>query len=223
MSGNIDLLSAVARSLGPLRLEVVFLGGAAIALHITDKAAPEVRPTDDVDCVVEVASRVQYGRLEEKLKGLGFKNDTDGPICRWIVHGIKVDVMPTDENILGDKNRWFSEGASHAQTVTLPEGPDIRVFSVPYLLATKIEAFHDRGKGDFLHKDMEDIVALLDGCLALPEQIHRAPETVRQYLKEHFVWFLNQEEFKQKLPGHVQGSDRATRILQLLKSMASSS
>jgi hypothetical protein len=39
---------------------VAFLGGAAIALWITDPAAPAVRATDDVDVIVEVGSLIDY-------------------------------------------------------------------------------------------------------------------------------------------------------------------
>jgi len=42
---NIKMLRTVARRLGPLRKRVVFLGGCATYLLITDTAIPEIRPT----------------------------------------------------------------------------------------------------------------------------------------------------------------------------------
>lgn len=54
---NIELINTVAKRLGPLLDRVVFLGGAATGLLITDTAAPDVRPTLDVDVVVEISSR----------------------------------------------------------------------------------------------------------------------------------------------------------------------
>lgn len=42
---NIRMLELAAEQLG----EVVFIGGATVEFWITDRAAPEFRPTDDVD------------------------------------------------------------------------------------------------------------------------------------------------------------------------------
>ena len=42
---NIAMIAAVARHLGELREKVVFVGGCATGLFITDPAMPEVRAT----------------------------------------------------------------------------------------------------------------------------------------------------------------------------------
>ena len=90
------MIKQVAERLGNLRAKVVFLGGSAAGFHITDKAAPEVRATKDVDIIVEVASRVEYNQLENTLRELGFfqKIIADDPICRWYIDDEIVDVMP---------------------------------------------------------------------------------------------------------------------------------
>lgn len=40
-------------------------------------------------------------QLEEKLRAAGFRNDTKegAPICRWVVSGVTVDVMPTEGSV----------------------------------------------------------------------------------------------------------------------------
>jgi len=55
-SSNLDLLKEVARRLGPLLNEVVFVGGCTTGLFITDEAVAEVRPTFDVDVIAEITS-----------------------------------------------------------------------------------------------------------------------------------------------------------------------
>ena len=89
--------------LGPLYDEMVFLGGCATGLLITDAAAPPIRATRDVDVIVEVASLVEYYRISESLRDRGFFEDQSeqAPICRWAGHGVLLDVMPTDPGILG--------------------------------------------------------------------------------------------------------------------------
>ena len=41
------MIQQVAERLGPLRPKVVFLGGSATGFHITDKAEPEIRATEE--------------------------------------------------------------------------------------------------------------------------------------------------------------------------------
>jgi hypothetical protein len=53
---NLAILARAVTRLGPLVDKMVFLGGCATALLVTDPAAPEVRPTQDVDVITEVGS-----------------------------------------------------------------------------------------------------------------------------------------------------------------------
>lgn len=69
---NTELLLRMAEALGDLRERLVFAGGCATALFITDPAAAPVRATQDVDAVVAVASTVEYLKLGEALRARGF-------------------------------------------------------------------------------------------------------------------------------------------------------
>jgi hypothetical protein len=51
---NIDMIEIVAAGLRELCDQVVFVGGATTSFYIDDPASAEMRPTDDVDCVVEI-------------------------------------------------------------------------------------------------------------------------------------------------------------------------
>lgn len=223
-SQNLDMLATVAKGLKGLKEKVVFVGGATIELYMTHQAAPEARATDDVDCVVELAKRTQYYDLEDELRKLGFEHPIDrkGPLCRWDYRGIKVDVMPTEGKILGFTNQWYPAGIRHAERAKLPDGQEISIFTAPFLLASKVEAFLDRGKGDFMASpDMEDIIAVLDGCTELKGGISRAPKEIRTYLKGKFEGFLADEAFLDSVQGHVrygEGSlDRANRVISLME------
>ena len=136
---NLAMVKRVAELLGPLLPKVVFLGGAATGLLITDEAAPEVRATKDVDVIVEIFSRSDYYKLEETLRSLGFAQPTeeDVPLCRWVIGDIKVDVMPTDEKILGFSNKWYSPAIKNATEIFLEKGLEIRIVTAPYFIATK--------------------------------------------------------------------------------------
>lgn len=57
---NIELLTSIANAMGTLREQVVFVGGCATGLLITQPIVADARATEDVDAIVEVASLVKY-------------------------------------------------------------------------------------------------------------------------------------------------------------------
>ena len=69
---NLRLLIAVAQALGELRERFVFVGGCATGLLITDPAAPAVRPTGDVDVIVEAGALLEYRQIGRALEAKGF-------------------------------------------------------------------------------------------------------------------------------------------------------
>jgi hypothetical protein len=146
---NLALLELAREMLGDLLGEVVFVGGATVELWITDPAAPEFRPTQDIDVVAEITTLSSFHRFEERLRGAGFENDRDSNmICRFR-HSrsrLLLDVLPTEAQILGFENRWQRVAFSQATEFFLPSDQPIRVIPPAYLLATKLEAFASRGK-----------------------------------------------------------------------------
>lgn len=72
---NVVLLELVAQRLGDLRHEFVFVGGAVAGMLITDPAQPAIRPTEDVDLIVQVLARPDYYDVEERLRQQGFSQD----------------------------------------------------------------------------------------------------------------------------------------------------
>jgi hypothetical protein len=46
---SIEAIKTIAKALGYLNEQVVYVGGAVAALYANDPGAPEIRPTKDVD------------------------------------------------------------------------------------------------------------------------------------------------------------------------------
>lgn len=204
--GNERMLAEVARRLGPLVDAVVFLGGATVSLLLTDTGAPEVRGTLDVDAVVDVVGRVEFHRFEERLVTLGFRRDTEegAPVCRWLIEGIRVDLMPTASDVLGFSNRWYPLAMSSAGKIRLSGGIEIRVVAPACFLATKLEAFKGRGQGDFAAShDIEDVIALVDGRAEIVEEVRSGPPDLFSYLREEIRSLLASAEFLESLSGHL--------------------
>jgi len=210
---NIRMIIAVAKRLGDLRDKVVFVGGCATGLFITDPAMPEVRATQDVDVIVEVASRMAYYLLEEELRLRGFKQDMseNAPVCRWLVDRIKIDIMPTQEEILGFSNRWYLPAIKNADQLQLEDDLIIKIVSPPYFLATKIDAFNGRGGGDYMAShDMEDIITILDGRPEIVSEIKSSSDDLKDFLSRTFRALLANDDFRESIPGHLS-PDRASQ------------
>jgi len=224
---NLEILMLAVDQLGDLSEEMVFLGGCATGLLITDHAAPPIRVTKDVDAIVQVYSRGEYYHLSEGLREKGFSEDTsDGaPLCRWIADGVVLDVMPTDEKILGFSNRWYASAIEEAQRMKLPNGKDINLVSPTYFLITKLEAFKGRGKGDYMMShDIEDIIAVLDGRPELLDEIKVLNTALLSELIIQTNVLLGDRRFVDSVYGHMPGDDvsqkRAGRVIQLLKEIS---
>lgn len=205
---SIEQLEVGAAALGELLPEVVFVGAASIELWITDPAAPPVRPTRDVDVVVEVVTRSEFYAFEARLRAKGFSQDReDGVICRWRhrASDLILDAMPARADILGFENRWQAAALPHAVERQLPSGRHIRAASPPYLLATKLEAFKSRGNGDFLaSRDFADVIALIDGRQELVDEVLAAEPDVRDYIAGEFRSLLAAPRIGDGLTGAVR-------------------
>lgn len=212
---NIDLLEAAVDHLGELVEELVFVGGVTVELWISDQGAPEFRPTDDVDAVVEAATRSVYASFERRLVAAGFRNDQEsGVICRFrhLESGLVLDVMPTEGAVLGFANRWHAPAFAHAVPVSLPSGKQIRTISPSYLLATKLEAFSNRGRGDvYGSRDFGDIVVLVDGRPELVEEVSRAPDDLRSYLADEIEALMRMPSLGAGISGALLPAAEAQR------------
>jgi hypothetical protein len=204
----------------------VFLGGCATQLLITDPAAAPVRISDDVDVIVEITSYSAYAKFSRRLRQLGFAEDSSegAPLCRFRAAGMKLDVMPTDERILGFSNRWYKSALKSARTVVF-EGLNLRVVTAPCFVATKLEAFKGRGAGDvYASKDLEDIISVVDGRPSLLEEISGADTPVRSYIGREFDELMKNRGFLDALPGHVPGDpasqSRVPRIMRAMRALA---
>jgi len=203
---NIEMVVRAAKQLAELAEEMVFLGGCATGLLITDKAAAPIRQTIDVDTIVQVSSRAEYYQLSDALREKGFREDSsdNAPMCRWRGDAVILDVMPTDASILGFANKWYVSAMEHAKDMTLPSGQTIKMVSAPYFLMTKLEAFDGRGEGDYqMSHDIEDIVAVLDGRVEVLKDVQCADERLRNELSQRFVELGNDDRFMQSIPGHM--------------------
>ena len=224
---NLQILMLAVDKLGDLIDEMVFVGGCATGLLINKEGAPPVRITYDVDAIVQVVTLSEYYAFAQKLRQQGFKEDSSegAPICRFVADNIILDVMPSDESILGFGNNWYTPSIEYAQNYKLPNGKQVKMLSAAYFLMTKFEAFSGRGKGDYLAShDLEDILSVIDGRSGLVDEISKAEQNVKTEISKRFKVLLSDDKFIDAIPGHLPSDSlsqsRIALILSVMKDIS---
>ena len=202
---NITRIKAVSNALAKLQTPVVFVGGATVSLYGDIAFRETVRPTDDVDVLIEIVAYKNYAAIEERLRAIGFTNDIESKIiCRYKYQGLIVDIMPTDEKVLGFSNKWYAPGFKQAIDFEIDKQHIVQIFPVSYFIASKLEAYKSRGKKDGrTSTDFEDIIFVLNNRNAIWQDLQNAKATVRKYLQEEFTSLLNTEYFNEWIAAHL--------------------
>lgn len=220
---NLPILTLIAQSLGVLCDSLVFVGGCSTGLLLTVPRAQAIRATQDVDVVVHAVSTADYHAMERAVEARGFKHDLspEAPICRWVLHGVALDLMPSQPGILGFHNRWYPMAIETAARFNLPSGMAIRLITAPVFVATKFEAFHGRGNNDYLAShDLEDIITVVDGRPELTQEIEQVDSGLRRYIAAEFNTLIEDSDFLMALPGHLPGDAASqARVPELIRRM----
>jgi len=209
---NRELFERAVRFLEPVLDELVFAGGCATGLLITDPAAAGIRPTRDVDVIADLASYERYAELSQRLRALGLNEDTSAgaPTGRWRHDATMVDILPTEPAVLGFSNRWYRP-AFHSATRTSVAGLQPRIVAPALFLATKLEAFRIRGHADIVtSSDLEDVVMIVDGRPPVVTEIAAADDQVRQFVAARIHELLEHRRFTDSLADFLP-HDRASQ------------
>jgi len=219
---NYEMLKFACEKLEELADEVVFVGGATTCLYVDEQIADEIRPTEDVDCTIEIANKNEYDFFQAKLRAKGFSHDTSkgAPICRFKFHDLLVlDVMPNDPKILGFSNSWYNEGIKNKVLAKIAH-KEIYIFPLPYFLASKFEAYNGRGKNDpRFSSDLEDIILVIDSIEKFDLAKYPMSDKLKKYLSEMAQLFLSDKFIIEAIGGFLNGKqEKINKVNQRLKS-----
>ena len=200
----------------------VFIGGGLVPLLITDLGAAPARPTKDVDVVFAITTLSEYSYIRQDLLNVGFQDDItlDKPACALFYGDWRVDFLCSSPGIIDAGNRWFSAVLEDPVEEMLEDVVILRA-STPSWIATKLEAWFDRGRLpsgalDYFHQDLEDIIAVVDGRSECVVEIAKSTEAVGTFLRKTFGMMVANLDFQSALPGHTGGHDRAQIVLKRL-------
>lgn len=216
---NIFRLKAVNKALANFSEEFVFVGGAVLSLY-ADRIAEEIRETEDVDVAVKIYTIISFVQMEEQLRSIGFQPDpTSKFVGRYIIRNLVVDFMPLDEKVLGFKNKWYEEGMKYAVTVALDKTNFIKIFSAPYFVAAKLEAFKNRGRnlqGEIdgrTSTDFEDFIFVIVNRESIWLEMSQAEENLKMYLQVEFSELLNNPYFEEWIDAHTGYVSPAAQVI----------
>lgn len=212
---NIVRIKGIYNALGDLKDKVAFVGGATVSLYADYPQQIDVRPTNDIDVLVEIGTYGEYAQLLNKLSALNFHPDpASNVICRYKYQGLIVDIMPIDEAILGFSNKWYKEGFAHLQRYSIDSLTEVNIFTPPYFIASKMEAYKGRGGNDGrFSQDFEDIVFILDNRKTVWMELKEADRELTDYLKLEFMSMLANPHLDEWLSVHLeyQTADKRAR------------
>lgn len=206
MTGSLRALELVSKQLMALGVDFAFAGGSILPFLLDQPALHRIRATDDVDAIANVVTMAEYNRLEQRLRSLGFSNDTseNAPICRWIYAGVKIDIIPAIDPTGTMQSPWFSHALQTATDKTV-NSITVPTISATTFIASKAAAFQDRGKNDYYGShDLEDIVTVVNGRLSLSDEIGAEISELKTYVVQFFKKLLSHPEFRNALPGHLE-------------------
>jgi predicted nucleotidyltransferase len=189
---NLQVVEKIAKALGDLTNEVLFIGGAVVSLYATDPAADQVRPTKDIDISVQIGSYLEMNKLSVRLATKGFYPAPEGTILyRYKFEDVLIDFIPYEPTTLGPTNSWLKPGFAVALSHNVGE-QQINILPVTYFLASKWEAFLDRGKKDpRTSPDFEDFIYIVDNHLEIVKIMEHADDKVKPFLMDAFKFILN--------------------------------
>lgn len=209
---NLAIVEKVAMALSELKDEMVFVGGAVISLYADESSADEIRPTKDIDLTIRLKTYSSFTKMQERLSALKFYPDPFGvSMCSYKFEDISVDIMPSDSELLGITNRWYDQGIENSIIHNL-KNIEIKILSPPFFLATKFEAFNDRGKDYRTSHDFEDIIYIIDNRKSIVKEIENCNLEAKQFLIEEFNKFKKRNDFVEILSAHVHPFIATERI-----------
>ena len=200
---NIAVVAEIAEALKDIKQDMVFVGGAVISLYTDDPAADEIRPTQDVDMTINILNLGHWEEVQKKLSELGFQPDPFGhAICSYKYNDIPVDIMATEDGPLGPSNRWYKVGFKNLWNVKVKD-QEIKILSAPCYLATKFEAFKNRGNDYRTSHDIEDIIYVIDNRIDIVSEITEGEPSILLFIREQLQIIINKGILKEVIVSHI--------------------
>ncbi len=101
-----------------------------------------------------------------------------------------------------------------AMLMAMAGGLKLRHLSAPHFLATKFEAFKDRGNNDvYLSHDLEDIMTVIEGRSSVVQEMASAQAEVQKHVAQSVTALLDMPTFHNALAGLLSDPEREQTVM----------
>lgn len=201
-------LTEVAHALRGLEDEYALVGACTAATY--PLGALDVRPTRDVDLLVRASSYLDWQQKGALLERRGFRPDPLGKHAaqyRLDSLPVPVDVLPTPWEGLGH-NRWYAGAFAERER---DPGTGIPAITPLWFLATKLEAWRDRGRGDpTTSHDLEDVITVLRGLEGVWSAL-AGPRDVQRFVRAELRSIAERPDALELVQGMIEGDEASQR------------
>lgn len=118
---------------------------------------------------------------------------------------------------MGETNKWYAFGYGDVRTVKV-NSQEIQVFGPAIFIATKFEAFKNRGRDYRTSHDIEDIIFVLQNNEEIVEDIANTHGEVITFLKDQLQLLINTPSSDEMLAAHIH-PEQLAESLPILKSI----
>ena len=141
-------------------------------------------------------------------------------IGRYVSGDLVVDIIPSGYDVLGFTNKWYNKALANAVYQELPSGRLVKTVTSVYFIATKLEAFRDRGENDLMaSSDLEDIITILVESSSFEDEFRQADSDVQEYISEQFKSLVSDENYPHFLSAHLRGDEASQASLPELRQL----
>ena len=126
--------------------------------------------------------------------------------------------MPAGDHVGASGQEWDQVAIETAVELELEAGLVIRHASAAAFLALKWAAFADRGAGDpFASHDLEDIIGVIASRPRVVEDVRRAPESVRVFVRKWSAWLRDHRDRDELLAANLRPAFDARVAMDLVR------
>ena len=123
-------------------------------------------------------------------------------ICSYTYKSYPVDIIPAEDNAFGSTNRWYKIGFEDLWKVNVKD-QEIYILSAPCFLATKFEAFNNRGNDYRTSHDIEDIIYIIDNRITIVDEIAKCDKRILEFIKSEFQKIIDKGILEELLVTHI--------------------
>ena len=127
---------------------------------------------------------------------------TEKVLYRYQYEKILIDFIPFESTDLGATNRWLKPGFEFKKLVELDQFK-IKILPVHWFLATKWEAFKNRGNDPRTSPDFEDIIYVIDNNSNMISDFEYTHKSVKNFLQNMCLEIINHPSKDEIIECHI--------------------